>query len=617
MNLLPKFLRGGSSASQTASWANPLALMNRATQALTSTLHVKLVNRWRDQFNPLRGLTIGRAVSYMEDGERGAYADLQWLYRYVEKRYDVLTALLSRYESGLSKLDWQIKTVAEDELPKGGTEAQAEAQADFLRSKFELIRNLKEATDFLCSARFRGFAHLEKISNAQAMKLADTDPNRYGRVPRDGVADEETVLLQPVEQWYWVRDGQNGAWLYNKNAQAGTVTGEPVSYEQFIIREVTRPVNEIALIAYVRANLCDKDWDGFIETYGIPFLFLIGPPNVPKDKESAYQEVAQKIIADSRGYLPNGSDIKTGNAAERGNNPFKERMDDLKERVVLAGTGGKLTMLSDATGIGQGATPAHSDAWEDIIQAEAMRISEVFHEQFAAPLLEAEFPGQPPLAYFELCAYEETDTGAVIDEIAKLSTAGFQVSTGQVQEKTGYEVEIKEVAPAFSPSPFNRERAGVRDEADDRALRNRAVERQALGTLAATALQQLGEAQADVLAPVRSRLRGILELRNVDAMRSAWTALQAELPALLEQINQNPDTARVLANAQVAAFFNGAARGSSQIGNRADATPPPPLPPPPIELNISMQPGERKKRVEFQRDSSGVVTGAKITEEQQ
>ncbi len=37
-------------------------------------------NRWREFYNPLRGLNLPRLVSILEAGERGQYADLQWLY---------------------------------------------------------------------------------------------------------------------------------------------------------------------------------------------------------------------------------------------------------------------------------------------------------------------------------------------------------------------------------------------------------------------------------------------------------------------------------------------------------------------------------------------------------
>ena len=41
-------------------------------------------NGWRDQYNPLRGMSLPKLVSLLEAGERGSYADLQWFYHYQE-----------------------------------------------------------------------------------------------------------------------------------------------------------------------------------------------------------------------------------------------------------------------------------------------------------------------------------------------------------------------------------------------------------------------------------------------------------------------------------------------------------------------------------------------------
>ena len=47
------------------------------------------------------------------------------------------------------------------------------------------------------------------------------------------------------------------------------------------MRTWDRPLDEIARIKYVRANLSQKDWDAFIELYGIPGWIVFMPPNTP------------------------------------------------------------------------------------------------------------------------------------------------------------------------------------------------------------------------------------------------------------------------------------------------------------------------------------------------
>ena len=125
--------------------------------------------------------------------------------------------------------------------------------------------------------------------------------------------------------------------------------GDPVLDEaRFIYREVDAPIDEVAVIAHVRQSLSQKDWDGFVETYGLPPLFLELPPDLPAEREAEYQAQAEAIIGDARGTMPNGTKIHTVDAGARGQNPFAEHLRYQDELIVLAATGGKLTVLAES-----------------------------------------------------------------------------------------------------------------------------------------------------------------------------------------------------------------------------------------------------------------------------
>jgi hypothetical protein len=68
---------------------------------------VTAANRWRENYNPLRGLTMRRAVELLELGQRGDYAYLQWAYHFCERRNPTLSGLVSRCEAPLMGLDNQ------------------------------------------------------------------------------------------------------------------------------------------------------------------------------------------------------------------------------------------------------------------------------------------------------------------------------------------------------------------------------------------------------------------------------------------------------------------------------------------------------------------------------
>ena len=62
-------------------------------------------HRWRDAYNPLRGLSVSKLVSLLEAGERGQYADLQWFYHYMERSDAMVYSVVQRRRAALLELD--------------------------------------------------------------------------------------------------------------------------------------------------------------------------------------------------------------------------------------------------------------------------------------------------------------------------------------------------------------------------------------------------------------------------------------------------------------------------------------------------------------------------------
>jgi phage gp29-like protein len=391
--------------------------------------NLQSASNWRAQFNPLRGLTLPHLVALLELGERGDYARLQWLYRFVEKRNSTLRAVLQRRQSALTRLDWDVRVVA-----GGGRDPRALAarQAALLREAYGRIENLHEAVTFLALSEFRGYAHLERHTD------------RQGR----------TVKLQPVPQWFWARLGPEAPWQYNATARPGLpMPSDPVlDPARFIVRESVAPIDEIAVIAHVRQSLSQKDWDAFVETYGLPPLFLELPPDIPAEREAEYQVQAEAIIGDARGTVPSGTKIHTVDSGARGQNPFAEHLRYQDELIVLAATGGKLTVLAES-GSGTLAGGAHQRTFEDLAAAEAALISEIFQAQFDRPLLEKHFPGEPQLAYFELAANRSLDPEDIIAQALTLARAGYEIDPRELSERTGYQLKLRNYALLPLPKP--------------------------------------------------------------------------------------------------------------------------------------------------------------------
>lgn len=391
---------------------------------------------WRDAHNPLRGLTMPRLVSMLEAGERGQYADIQWFYHYMERSDAMIASAIQRRRSALLSVDWDIRLVAgrdeggnlrpekgRDFTTKGAKvtkgkvdQVLAQEQADLLRYAYDRIENFKDAVGFLWGGIFRGFAHLEKHFAAS------------------GLIDR----LEPVEQWFWLRDGMFGEWQYNRNAKPGLLRGEPIERENFVIFEAAA-LNRILSMLYLRKNLSQKDWDSYLEVFGIPSIFLVGPPNAGADAEAEYQRVAEHIISDGRGYLPNGSDIKFVNGGD-GKPPFMEHIEYIDRQITIAATGGLLTMLTEA-GSGTLAGSAHTETFMQIARGDAVVLSGLLQREIDLPLLDKFFPGQHVQAYFEFAPVVSEQTEQVVKDAVELSKAGLKIDAGEVAEKTGYKVE--------------------------------------------------------------------------------------------------------------------------------------------------------------------------------
>src|ERR1700731_1738396 len=147
-------------------------------------------NRWRERYNPLRQLTISRAVTLLEQYQRGEMADPQWVFYFLEMTDADLLALVTRRVSALLELDWNAKIIPKNRQDSDFSETLAEEQRRSIDELIEGINNFEEALEHLGMAHFRGFAHLEKWQNP----------------------DGDIYHLEIVDQWNMVRQLLRGPW---------------------------------------------------------------------------------------------------------------------------------------------------------------------------------------------------------------------------------------------------------------------------------------------------------------------------------------------------------------------------------------------------------------------
>jgi phage gp29-like protein len=518
----------------------------------SAAVQVRKSNLWRDNYNPLRQLTIARVMAILEQAERGAFPELQLTMRKVEKRFPIYKALRQRRLSAIQKLDWDVKMM--EEIPAGFTPEQAEVQQKFLKNRYNLITNLREAFGQIALAEFRGYTVLQK--------------HRYTEGQNDGAVEK----LYWLEPWCFSRDGFYGDFYYNETSQfsvglgscksvlgeSNRIGSETLPRSEFVIREVESPLYEIAIIAFINWLMGRKDQAAFVEIFGLPNAVVIMPPNIPGGKEAEYQAAAEQVADGVSGALPNGSDVKFPGASQRGEDPFEKFCSAQEKDVVLAGTGGLLTMLSMPQGIGAGSTDAHADAFDEIAQADALKISEILQRDFDAVELAAEFPDQPCLAYFELSPKDKTDVAAVVNDVQKLKSAGYTVDCCWLEEKTGY--KLAGAAESDEGDETVEDKAAEDDatvpgdkdnDSDDDTTPEGDTDKDFAGKVTNRSASEDASAIAatvqDTLAPILKRLDAIARVEDPGIQQHMLEKLLADFPQIAEAISADQSLAKVIA----------------------------------------------------------------------
>ena len=464
--------------------------------------------------NPLRAMSPVMAVSIMEQAMRGEWTRSQWLMYWIEQiDADVLT-LVDRRSSGLRQLDWAIRTDADAD--ERGLKSLADEQKQALEDRYMAISNMRQAVETLCGAKFRGYAHLA--------------------IGDDGDADTAT-RLEPLDQWWWVRDGMYGGWYWNPEAKTGNfrALGSPIDPATFIIREEPRCLIWIAILKYLRATYSAKWWDQFLEIASRRGTVIIAPEGLPAEARPDFEMHAANIARGNNGWLPAGSEVKlTGPDAQGGSlTVWESRLRYLKEDLILAGTGGLLTALAQSTGIGGSQGQEQGDVWRSLLRADAQDISEVFQEQFDKRVLAKRFPGKPILAWFELDTNEKPTANSILTDVKLAFDAGFEADEAEISEKTGLTLTKK------APPPEPTLPSGGAMDADQMMNRRsvRLANRSATGAepLSASIAAELGVPET-WLAPVSDWL-ATLEARAADSSVS-----DADLAAFLaEAVKQVPE----------------------------------------------------------------------------
>lgn len=383
---------------------------------------------WAETVNPLHGLTASKAASIFDQARRGVYADLAWLYQELEAADPTLFTCTENREAAVELAEWRV-VLSNPNRTKGFEENLANEQQDFLSQAYGAAGDEMEAlASHLERGFFRGFAHARPVYSADGFDV-------------DG--------FEFYDQWNFARDLENGQWWWNPDASGiYTENFKPVPPGELITLTRTRHIDYPMLDVGIRAAIGEKKYAQWMEKYGIPPVTIIMPQFADKTDELPYMEAAKKMAAAGSGALPFGSQVNYANEA-RGINPFTDHLRHQQELTVLMATGGLLTTLT-APDSGTLAGSAHTDTWQRVVGRDLKSVGRAVNRTSTKDLLDRKFPGCPYLVGVEYKAEKKPTPSTVLEDAGKAKAAGYIVVQSDLEEKSGYKLQIDTCATAVS-----------------------------------------------------------------------------------------------------------------------------------------------------------------------
>lgn len=403
----------------------------------------------RERRNDLPELTPQRAQELFEAWRRGEMADVQLMWDQLEERDDTLMVVLNARLSALAEMPWAVVPDADAVGDDPQRQALAEEQKRELMARLSVVENLEDALRHLGMADFRGVAALEITGDAARMRW------------------------EVIEPWNLCRPVRRGPWLYNAEASATPTRLEAFVPGSVIIREAM-PIDLPAMYLISSLHHSVHSWDGFLEVFGIPNIFMEMPPATPQDKALEFDAVVQRLIGEGRGTVPNGAKFHTVETSKDNSQSFEARYKVCREAIITLATGGLLT-VGTAPNSGTLAGNAHSDSFSRLCAASARGISSAINRQFVRRVLAEAFPGQPMLVQFELAPEPVDDRKQMAELLSALNAAGWMPSAETVSEMMNFEVQRTQQLPTAPntqvPPVMNRGDAPGSESPSGRFLR--------------------------------------------------------------------------------------------------------------------------------------------------
>lgn len=384
------------------------------------------VNIW----NPLRVMTIQQVEMMLDAARSGRISQLQLLYSLIESRSLTLAMCISRRNSALP--DWAIKR-RDVRRYANFDEKLAEEEEAFLNENFiraEDSGTLLQAITCLHMAVFRGLGVVEPIYDEDGLKeIVALDPWNFH-------VDYSHHNLYNQFPLYW---NPSGADVLDFKSEL-----KLIPEEQIVANFYASPIDSFGLQIYLAEQLGIESYSKLISRKGLPATYVIAPEDLPSENLETWAQRAVDCAKGGSGAFPFGTNIITENIDPNNAQAIQNFLEYMAKQIVLASTGGTLTSLAQATGLGSNIADVQQDVFKTIVRHDAYKIGDLINRGIAKKLLNERFPERPHLVYFDLSNESKESPEKYLQDAVTAKNAGLTIDLNQLQELTGFKLTAVE-----------------------------------------------------------------------------------------------------------------------------------------------------------------------------
>lgn len=391
---------------------------------------------YRNIWNPLHWITAKQIEMLIDAARSGRISQIQILYSLVEESDLTLAMCINRRTSALP--DWTIKR-RDTRRYRSYDEKLAEEQEAFLYDQFvqcEDSGTLVRAIDTLHKAVFKGIGVVEPIYDKFGLKkIISLDPWNFA-------IDFTTHNELGQHPLYWNPTGNDIIDFKNEL--------ERIPEEQIVANFNPAPIDNFGLQIFLATQLGFESYSKLIARKGLPATYVVAPEDLPSENLETWAQKAVECAKGGSGAFPFGSNIITQNIDPNNAQAIQNFLEYMSKQIVLASTGGTLTSLAQATGLGSNVADVQQDVFKTIVRHDAYTIGDLINRGIAKKLLDWQFPGKPHLVYFDLSNEDKQNPEKYLADAVSAKNAGLAIDLNQLEELTGYKLTKEEPKPDTS-----------------------------------------------------------------------------------------------------------------------------------------------------------------------